>query len=81
MTENYPFDGFLVTEDMHNIHPKILGYFLMAGDLLVQDTPTTWSKVCPGLGILGLTLTSTQVETLKPVKYNADGLEFSYILA
>lgn len=75
-----PFDGFLVTEELTNVH-KIPKVSLIEGDLIVKEKPDdgTWKLLCPGIGFFGFKLTTEQEATLKPIKYGHDGeLGFSY---
>ena len=77
MNELMPGNGFLLTDErIDGAHPKNAGYPLLDGDLLVPDPDTaTWSKVGPGLGMVGFRLTDEQIARLKPVRFFMVGLE------
>lgn len=70
--------GYLVTTDIAGAHPK-LDYPLFEGDLLVPEESDTWFKECPGLAVGGFKLSEEQTQTLKPVEFQRQGL--NYIIA
>jgi len=70
-------NGYEVTQDIRGAHPKHVTYPLLEGDILVRDGDFTFSKVAPGLAVLGFVLTEKQIEeSLRPVTYNNNGLEY-----
>lgn len=68
--------GFLLTEEISGASETLPGYHLYPGDLLQDDGDGTYTKLYPGLGIMGLRLTPEQRDRLKPVSYWADGLMY-----
>lgn len=73
------FTGCLVTEDIVGANPKMPDYVLYKGVLIVQTDDGSWTKLAPGLCLVGLRLTEDQEASLKPVKYESDGLNFHVI--
>lgn len=68
--------GFLLTEEISGASETLPGYHLYPGDLLQDDGDGTYTKLSPGLGIMGLQLTLEQQDRLKPVSYWANGLMY-----
>lgn len=68
--------GYLLTEEISGASETLPGYHLYPGDLLQDNGDGTYTKLSPGLGIMGLRLTPEQRERLKPVSYWADGLTY-----
>lgn len=67
-------EGFLLTEEISGASETLPGYHLYPGDLLQDDGDGTYTKLSPGLVIVGLQLTPEQRERLKPISYRSDGL-------
>lgn len=68
--------GFLLTEEISGASETLPGYHLYPGDLLQDNGDGTYTKLSPGLGVMGLRLTPEQRDRLKPVSYHADGLMY-----
>lgn len=68
--------GHKVTEQIDGAHPKVPKYPLLVDDLLVKEGDGTWTKECPGLAAGGFVLTPEQEATLRPVEFEAYGLNY-----
>lgn len=68
--------GFLLAEEISGASETLPGYHLYPGDLLQDNGDGTYTKLSPGLGIMGLRLTPEQRERLKPVSYWVAGLTY-----
>ena len=68
--------GLLLEEEIIGANQKFPGYHLYPGDLLHEAEDGSFTKVFPGLTIVGLRLTDEQIARLKPVSYREDGLNY-----
>lgn len=68
--------GFVVTERVEQAHPTVRNYPLLPDDLLFRETDGTYTKECPGVAVVGFTLTPDQEATLKPVSFINYGLTY-----
>lgn len=71
--------GYKVTETIEGAHPRLENYPLLSGDLLVKTSPQIYTKVCPGICVTGFFLTAEQEATLKPVQFEAQGLNYRIV--
>ena len=70
--------GFLVTTYIGPV-PMRSGahYNIFEDDLLVEDAPEVYTKVCPGLCVGGLSIEDGVIEThTRPVEFRAWGLNY-----
>jgi len=70
--------GYVVTETMQDVFPKLPKYPLLPEDLLVKESNGSYMKVCPGMAVGGCYLTPEQESTLVEVEYESYGLSYSY---
>ncbi len=72
-------EGYIVTEEIPGVHPKLRAYSLLPNDLLVKDSDGSYAKECPGLAIVGFRLTPEQEASLMKVTYEVRGLDYKVI--
>lgn len=70
----YPHDGYITTAETTGFNPA--GWTLHSGTLLVRTEEGSFTKVAPGICIVGFELDEDQVATMRPVKYASNGLDF-----
>jgi len=59
---------FMVTVDLEGAHPRHPDYPLIAEDVLIRQPDGTFTKVAPGLGVMGFRLSEAQQATLRPLR-------------
>lgn len=69
-------EGFLVTTELSDVHPKYPDFPLLPGDLIIKDEEGKFTKLAPGLGIFGFELSPAQEATLKNTAFVRRGLEY-----
>lgn len=57
----------------NDTHPE---YPLLPNDLLAREDDGTWTKVCPGLCIMGFVLSIKEIRTLRAREIYRDGLNY-----
>lgn len=70
-------EGFQVTERIDRAQPLLTNYPLLPDDLLVREPGGTWTKEAPGLCVGGFVLTPEQEASLRPVRFQRQGLAYS----
>ena len=59
---------FLVTEEIEGAHPRHLDYPLLTDDLVQLTRDGTYTKIAPGLAIMGFVLRPDQQVALRPIQ-------------
>lgn len=70
----YSHEGFVVTTEISGANDA--GWDLKPGQLVVSASNGTFTKLAPGICLLGFKLSEEQIASLRPVKYWANGLDF-----
>lgn len=71
--------GLLVIEEISGAHPIHSSYFLLPGDLLQDDGNGSYTKLFPGLCVVGFELTAEQEAKLKPTEFRVRGLSYEIL--